>query len=296
MAPEYYVFTGGERVPRHVTHVLIDKALKFVPARAFYAHPNIEELICHDGVEKIEEWAFYRCPSLRRVIMPGVKEVEEWAFGGCGALTYVECGKLERIGRAAFTRCESLSGVDLPSIKIVALEVFEGCIHLTNAKFGKDLESFGRGAFWGCNSLERITIPLKNGMITADDTFLYCEELNHIDLVEGAVLNDTINALHMEEWRNDMNEVIGAISQTLSNAHEDYWDKITGEVYKGGKARSIRSWIRSVLHQIVYYKAEHQRILNEATSTLQRALPNDIVFKNVLPFVELPSYTFQGED
>ena len=82
MAPEYYVFSGrdGEVIPQLVTHVLIAKALKFVRARAFYEHPNIQEVICHDGVEKIEKEAFYICPSLRRVIMPGVKVIEERAF------------------------------------------------------------------------------------------------------------------------------------------------------------------------------------------------------------------------
>ena len=46
-------------IPRHVTHVLlIAKALKFVRGQAFQRHPNIQEVICHDGVEKIEEYAF----------------------------------------------------------------------------------------------------------------------------------------------------------------------------------------------------------------------------------------------
>ena len=86
MAPEYYIFTG-EVIPRHVTHVLIDKALKFVPARAFFKHQNIEEVICHDGVKNIEQDAFYQCLCLRRVIMPGVKEVEPHAFANCISLS-----------------------------------------------------------------------------------------------------------------------------------------------------------------------------------------------------------------
>jgi hypothetical protein len=64
---------------------------------------------------------------------------------------------------------------------------------------------------------------------------------------------------------------------------------------RGGKTEAMQTWIRSVLHKVLQYKAEHRRLLNEAAITLQLALPNDIVFKNVLPFLELPSYTFQGE-
>jgi hypothetical protein len=291
MAPEYYVFTGrvGERAPDHVTHVLIDKALKFIRARAFNSHPNIEEVICHDGVLKIEEFAFYACPRLRRVIMPGVKEVEKGAFKSCGALTYVECGKLEIMGTSAFSWCVSLSSVDLPSIKIVEINAFCHCQSLINARFGNDLESI-RGAFKYCDSLERIALPLKNGMVIDDNTFQMCGKLNHVDLIVG--VHETIDSLLIEEWKNDMNEEVDAISQILPNTPSG-----NNMMYDtGGKAREIRAWISSVLRKIVRYKAEHRRYLNEATAILQSSLPNDIVLKNVLPFLELPSYTFDGED
>ena len=289
MAPEYYVFTGGV-VPDHITHVLICQALNFVRARAFQNHQNIEEVICHDGVEKIEELAFCQCPSLKLVIIPGVKVVEKRAFNECRALTYIEWGKLEIIGEYAFSLCSSLSGVDLPSIKIMQSCAFLGCIYLKNAKFGKDLESISNEAFYNCMSLERITLPLKDGLVVYD-TFQVCLKLNHIDLVEGSILSKTVTALLMEEWKNDMNEEIDAINQILPNTP-------AGNMFSdvGGKAKEIRTWIRSVLRKIIRYKAEHRRYVNEAASALYSALPNDIVIKNVLPFLELPSHTFEGED
>ena len=94
----------------------------------------------------------------------------------------------------------------------------------------------------------------------------------------------------MEEWKNDMNEEIDAISQILPNTSAGEWND------PGGKAQEIRTWIRSVLRKIVRYKAHHRRYLNEAATTLHSALPNDIILKNVLPFLELPSHTFDGED
>ena len=289
MAPEYYVFTGraGERIPDHVTHVLVAKALKFVRARAFENHPKIEEVICHDGVEKIEQYAFCQCPSLRRVIMPGVKVVEQRAFRLCMALSYIECGKLEIIGDHAFVSCKSLRSIDLPSAKIVEGKAFLSCSNLTNVKFGKDLESLGERAFDYCISLERITIPLKDGVVTNNFAFSGCYKLNHVDLVGG--VHDTIDALLMEDWKDDMNEEIDTISQILPNTSAG---NITGF---GEKARTIREWISSVLRKYNNYKAEHHRYVNEATATLQSVLPNDVVLKNVLPFLELPD-TFDGED
>ena len=289
---DIYIYRGGEAIPDHVTHVYVAN-LSAVPARAFRHHPNIEEVECDAGVEKIEEFAFDNCASLKRVIMPGVKKVEWWAFHLCRALTYIECGKLEIIGMSAFSLCQSLSSIDLPSIKIVGCQAFRDCKNLTSVIFGKDLESIRADALRNCHSLERITLPLKNGMMTRDNIFQGCVKLNHIDLVEGEILDETVTALLMEEWKNDMNEEIDSISQILPNTpagtierHDDV----------GEKAREIRAWIGSVLRKIVRYRAEHQRTLDEAAAALQPALPNDIVLKNVLAFLELPSYTFDGEN
>ena len=287
-----FTYTGEEAIPDEATHVVI--TVRVVLAEAFADHPNIVEVICGEDVEKIEQKAFYECSSLRRVIMPNVKEVEESAFAGCLVLTDVECGKLGIIGGFGFGCCFSLSSIDLPSIKIIDMYAFQRCRNLTNVKFGKDLESIRGGAFeGGCHSLERITLPLKDGMITAPNIFRACEKLNHIDLVEGDVheFHEFIAALLMEEWKNDMNEEIENINQILPNTpagDRRRWDD------PGGKTRAIRRWIRSVLRKVVHYKSEHRRYLNIAAATLQPALPDDIVLENVLPFLELPSHTFEG--
>eukprot|EP00573_Skeletonema_grethae_P013326 CAMPEP_0201709816 /NCGR_PEP_ID=MMETSP0578-20130828/58303_1 /ASSEMBLY_ACC=CAM_ASM_000663 /TAXON_ID=267565 /ORGANISM="Skeletonema grethea, Strain CCMP 1804" /LENGTH=172 /DNA_ID=CAMNT_0048198809 /DNA_START=108 /DNA_END=623 /DNA_ORIENTATION=+ len=161
-----FTYTGadGEIIPRDATHVFVDA--KIIRGRAFYRHPNIVEVICHDKVEKIEERAFYQCPSLRRVIMRGVTIVERFAFYNCIALTDVECGKLEIIGKEAFFNCKSLRSINLPSARIVKYYAFNDCEDLTGVKFSNKLERFECRAFDGCTSLERITIPLKDGMIT----------------------------------------------------------------------------------------------------------------------------------
>ena len=219
--------------------------------------------------------------------MPGVTIVDWFAFIECEALTDVECGKLERIGAAAFFGCNSLRSIDLPSAEIVELEAFKYCKALASAKFSSKLERLDQRAFSGSTSLEQITVPLKDGLITAENIFQTCTNLKHIDLVEGALLHETVAALHMEDWRNDMSEEITSIQQVLPNASSGRFND-TGE-----KALVIRIWIRTVLGKILHYKAEHQRILDEAGTTLVLALPRDIVMKSILSFLELPSYTFE---
>ena len=169
------------------------------------------------------------------------------------------------------------------------LYAFNHCKALMNVKFGKELEIIGYRAFYCCTSLERITIPLKDGMITDDDwTFAVCNLL-HVDLVKGE-LHETIAALLWEDWKIDMNEEINSINQILPTIP-------AGDVIdEGRKALPIRMWIRSVLRKIIQYKAQHQHVLEEAATTLKLTLPQDIVIKNVLPFLELPLFTFEVGD
>eukprot|EP00984_Skeletonema_dohrnii_P030880 scaffold22743_cov159-Skeletonema_dohrnii-CCMP3373.AAC.2 len=287
-------YTGEDRrVPHDATHITVDQFVTVIPEEAFYDNRNIVEVVFDVNVKRVERGAFAECPSLRRVIMPGVEIVEGHAFYGCEALTDVECVKLERVEIAAFKYCTSLMSINLPSVKIVERSAFAKTA-LTDAKFGSKLERIEDEAFARCHSLERITIPLKDGMITADDnTFQGCEKLERVDLVEGE-LHETIAALQLEEWRNDVNEEINSINQILPTVDAGYYDD---DGHDDGKARAIRTWIRSVLRKVIHYKAEHQRLLDEqVATTLELALSHDIVMNNVLPFLELPSSTFEVVD
>ena len=181
----------------------------------------------------------------------------------------------------AFDGCESFGSINLPSAKIVGSFAFCDCHALTNVVFGKALESIGRAAFVHCTSLERITIPLKDGIIAADDIFRGCKKLERVDLVQGEV-HEIIAALLLEEWKNDMDRDMSSIDQILSYTSAGNRRDV------GGKAQAVRIWIRSVLRKIIHYKAQHQSLLNEAATTLQRAIPQDIMVNNVLPFLELP--------
>ncbi len=153
------------------------------------------------------------------------------------------------------------------------------------------MERIGSCAFGICPSLERIAIPLKDNLITADNLFQACKNLNHVDLIEVEELHETIAALHMEEWRNDMHKQIDAINRILPTAPAG---DATVDEDAGEKSQAIRRWIRSVLRKIDHYQEEHQRLMDEEVApTIQLALPRDIVMNNVLTFLVLPSYTFE---
>ena len=326
-----YTYRGevGERIPWEATHITVAEDCTVVLRGAFdgWGDPDGEELlfsivefICHDKVETIEENAFRKCPYLRRVIMPGVRVVGEGAFWGCPELTDVDCDKLEIIGERAFQYCKSLKGINLPSARIVYDEAFSGCKALLNVDL-VNLEAMYWCSFSGCAALERIRIPLK-GCLFRYDNFRGCKEWKNVDLVGG--VHETIAALHLDQWRNDMNEEIDSINQILPGIHDDAklddldegkaekikrWfrqfllyveydceinhDADENEVIVGIKNEVIVGWFRSVLDKIAHYQAEHQRILDEAETTLQLALPRDIVVNNVLSYLALPAHTFE---
>jgi hypothetical protein len=268
-----FTYTGaeGEIIPREATHIIVGEGITFVRARAFRENENIIEIVCHEGVEKIEESAFRQCHSLRRIIMRGVKIVEEQSFYWCDALRDVECDKLEIIGSYAFGVCYSLRIINLPFARIIEDCAFAACEALVDVNFGNELERFEGRAFCRCKSLERITIPLKDGIITDDAIFERCQKLGDVYLVEEAELHETVAALYWEEWRNDMSEEIDSINQVLPAADAGCRNE-GGDVEPGEKALTIRRWIRSVLGKIDHYKAEHQRMLNEATTLLELAI------------------------
>jgi hypothetical protein len=315
-----YIYRGeeGEAVPDDATHVLVELSVRVILRRAFSQHPNIVEVDCRNA-EKIEEGAFRECPSLRRVKMRGVTIVERWAFKYCNDLTDVECDKLERIGYRAFASCKSLRNINLPSVNIVEQEAFASCnlrninlpsaeivkrfaFHeceaLTDVKFGDKLETIGLRAFGNCPSLERITLPLKDDMIDDDDddddyedVFQGCDNLRHVDLLGG--VHEFVPALHMDDWKNDMNAKINSINQILLNTPAGYYyydyDGDYVEV-AGGKGRAIQTWIRSVLHKLDDYEQQHRNLLTEATTILveEVGLPQELVINNILPCLQLP--------
>ena len=216
-----YIYRGedGERIPADAKKVFVVNVtlLRSRPG-TFRWHENIIEVICHEGVEKIGEGTFEICTSLKRLIIPGVKIVDEGEFTWCEALEDVECGKLEILKRGAFGRCKSLRSINLPSARIVEGCAFNTCESLIDVTFSDELESIEDRAFYDCESLERITIPLKDGMFSAHDTFQGCGKLVRVDLVEGEV-HEIIAALQLEDWRNDMNEEIDSINRILPTTY-----------------------------------------------------------------------------
>ena len=261
---DIFVYTGG-RAPHDVRRAKIDESVDTIATDAFRDCEQLIEVKGHNKLKKIEHAAFRRCRSLRRLTEMGeVKEIEDYAFGGCTALSDVDFDKLEIIGDGftvywgAFAGCK-LRSINLPSIKTVGAYAFASCTALTDAVFGEDLERIKGGTFTGCTSLRRIAIPLNDSISVGNRAFYGCDNLSRIDIV-GEGIYKTISSFHLESWKNEMNNGIERINQTLPDTRS------------AEKTTAIRQWIRFVHLRMEHYKVEHKMLLKEAMTLLELAL------------------------
>eukprot|EP00986_Skeletonema_menzelii_P019271 scaffold27392_cov308-Skeletonema_menzelii.AAC.1 len=144
----------------------------------------------------------------------------------------------------------------MPSVRDIGKHAFYGCKELSDVEFGEALETLQRGAFDYCPKLKRIALPLKDIMIE-DRVFGECPMLTTVDMVGG--IHNTVASLHMESWRNEINEEINRINETLPTLERV-------------KTQAIQQWMKSAFRRLDHYKAEHRRLLKEATTLLELAL------------------------
>ena len=171
-------------------------------------------MIFHDGVEIVEEEAFYDCFHLSGTIkLLGVREIRFGAFDGCHDLSGVQFGdKLETLGAEAFRSCKSLRSIKSLSVRTIRRSAFNHCYQLTDAEFGVNLETVWNHSFYSCYELQRIIIPLKDNMFPiarnltdSGDDYRYtqfdeCEKLTTVDIVGAERIQNTISSLFMERW------------------------------------------------------------------------------------------------
>ena len=304
---DIFVYMGGDqRVPSHVRRARIHKSVKIVRARAFFNRWRLISVEFHDGVEIIEEDAFYACELFKGPIkLLGVRIIKMRAFQDCSELTNVEFGdKLEIIEEGAFLNCYSLRAISMPSVRTIGNWAFCDCEELCDVECGEALRTLQVQAFHKCLKLKRISLPLKGNIMIGNNVFNQCGMMTKVDLVGN--IHNTVASLHMESWRKEMMGEINRINQELPTLRR-------------GKTAKVRQWMRSTFRQFNHYKGEHQQLLKEATTLLELALWKtklddngedevgksgsrkrarkeiyvtsgaSIVIKNVLPFLVLKS-------
>ena len=177
-------FVGGSRTENTYLGYIFG-AQNYGTSVGFYSYA-LEWVTVTEGIDRIDDHAFYQCRTLRNVTLPqSVKEIGVRAFDACESLTEINlpnqltsigdaafsgCIRLKQIavgeglseiGTNAFLNCLSLETVKLPAtLTTLPNSVFHGCISLKNVDLG-GVTIVGQNAFHGCDALEQVTANQK---------------------------------------------------------------------------------------------------------------------------------------
>lgn len=150
-----------------------------------------------EGITNIPRYAFNNTnfedySNIRSVSMADtVEEIGDYAFQGCEKIQRIKFSKnLRTIGQQAFDACEMLEEVNIPN-KLTQLGsstkggAFARCKNLKKISLGS-VEEIGFGCFMGCESLEKIYIPISVKKID-DYAFSECTALKEIEFEESDI-------------------------------------------------------------------------------------------------------------
>ncbi|MBQ3489354.1 MAG: leucine-rich repeat domain-containing protein [Clostridia bacterium] len=121
---------------------------------------HVKELYLPEGLEIIEDRAFYRLDSVKKVVLPSsLRVIGASAFGLCSSLSDISGGTgLEEVREAAFSYNTSLKQFKFsPNVKTIGASIFEGCTALKTVYFPENLETPGIMLFDStCTSLNQV--------------------------------------------------------------------------------------------------------------------------------------------
>ena len=182
---EFEYSGNGQIVPKDVVRVRFHPNVVEVGVKAFWGC-NLKEVVFNELV-KIGEDAFAHCTSLERISIPyTVTDIDEGAFYRCSSLREVVLNEgLVKIGKNAFLGCESLESITLPSTVMDIDELaFQDCSGLKEVVLNEGLVSVGKYAFQECQTLESITLPSTVTNIEKG-AFYRCSGLKKVVLNDG---------------------------------------------------------------------------------------------------------------
>ncbi|MDE7453300.1 MAG: leucine-rich repeat domain-containing protein, partial [Clostridia bacterium] len=184
------------------------------------------------GIERIEEFAFYYCRSLKNVILhSGTTTIGEQAFASNYLLKNISIpDSVSEIGKAAFDGC-GFENVTLPNgINKIAENLFNNCSNLTEITIPQNVTEIASGAFSNCISLHTVNLG-QNIEVIRTDAFIDCTSLSEITITKKVQLIECYA----------FNGCTGLVSVTILSSDETwyYYDTNTDPSKKQIVSQSI---------------------------------------------------------
>ncbi len=166
---------------------------------------SILKITIESGATTIGDYAFFGCSQVKSISIPDtVTSIGDHAFDGCKALTSVDIHKdVTAIGTASFKDCTALTSVnvaednenysDVNGVLYCGTELVCYPAAKKGAEFAvpDDIVSIGGYAFYGCGTLESVTLP-KTVQTVAAGNFAQCEALVKVVILNKEIAIDGV--------------------------------------------------------------------------------------------------------
>ena len=161
---EWHKSLGGSILERPILYVE-DGVLSAIPEEFtpvdFISYSLLEgKLVIDNSVSALEKGAFYKCLSLKEVVLPeGITEIPERAFRSCNNLIRIEIpDSVVSFGKYAFLSCGFTEFTVPNSVVTLGASCFGDCVQLTKFTFGNSVTNIGKQCLSG-NNIETLIIP-----------------------------------------------------------------------------------------------------------------------------------------
>lgn len=144
------IFAGSNKysVPKSLKEVVILGGYE-IPAYAFEDCDSIEKISIPDSVSKIGEKAFYKCFSLKEIVVDENNSTYQ-SNGNC--LIERETGRL-------ILGCQTSVIPDDGTVKTICAYAFSNCVNVEKIIVPNSIQKIELYAFFGCSSLKEISVP-----------------------------------------------------------------------------------------------------------------------------------------
>lgn len=152
-----------------------------------------EQYSIPQGVEIIDDYAFYNCKNLKKINIPdSVTEICDSAFYGCSSLIEISLSNsVQSIGNNAFYNC-GITSIELPdSVTKIGKNAFYSCQNLTNVKLPNGIKTIEEETF-AFSGITSIDIP--DSVTTIEEgAFFCCYALKCVKMSVGVTeINDKV--------------------------------------------------------------------------------------------------------
>ena len=152
---------------------------------------NLKDISLTD-VKTIVAGCFVECSGLQNLTLSNIETIGDSAFNSCTGLLTLTLDNIQTIGKQAFASCTSLESVKLlAKINITDRYVFQGCDKIESLSLGGSV-TWGEWAFAEMRGLKEVLIMGRDRELIPAYSFYGCSSLNRVtmDLNEPPALGN----------------------------------------------------------------------------------------------------------